>query len=136
MTPVGAKDTLPSTPYSHEGWTRVEDLITELAALEKRAVEGAAPLLEDKTKQALQRIVEAAHEFGRSWSGSWIGYQANVYYAGFQPRPRGAVFSIEWGLMETAFGGYTESDWEEYPFDAVIEAVLAKAGNPDLEALS
>jgi len=60
---------------------------------------------------------------GRSFSGSWIGYHANVYYEGFKPPESGDHFSSEWGLM--AHWGYGSTGaWREYTFEQVKHAIF------------
>ena len=48
---------------------------------------------------ALTRLQDAAEKVSESWSGSWIGYHAYVYYDKLQPPLPGDHFSAEWGLM-------------------------------------
>jgi predicted nucleotide-binding protein len=114
----------------------VDNLIDELVVIERRCRRGAALLEEDAIKQVLQSISDAVDSLDKSWSGSWFGYQSCVYYANCQPRPPGATFSIEWGLSGTDFlMNASKGDWHEYPFEAVCDEVLRRAGNPDLDAL-
>ncbi len=90
---------------------------------------GRKPEIQDP----LERLERAVQEIKKSWSGSWLGYHANVYYEGLAPRPPGAHFSQEWGLT-TAFAGYGSSgDWVEFDSDAVKTAIRELAGNPNLE---
>ena len=44
---------------------------------------------------AMTRLQNAAETVGESWSGSWIGYHANVYYDKLQPPLPGDHFSPE-----------------------------------------
>ncbi|NKM14177.1 hypothetical protein GFL85_24685 [Rhizobium laguerreae] len=82
----------------------------------------------------LDALVEAADEVGISFSGSWLGYHARVYYHGFeQPRP-GDHFTQEWGLMER-FDSSPSDEWRECLPKAVMESVREKAGSPDLTIL-
>jgi predicted nucleotide-binding protein len=71
----------------------------------------------------LDSVKEAAEVVGAAWSGSWLGYQSRVYYAGFQTPPPGAHFSREWGLSE--YG--TSGDWREFDFQSVTESIRARA---------
>lgn len=79
------------------------------------------------------RVLEAASEVGKAWSGSNIGYQADVYYEGLQPRPAGAQFSTEWGLGDHWPIEATRGDWREYNRGAVRAAIFEQAGNPNLQ---
>jgi hypothetical protein len=86
--------------------------------------------------KTLDRLREAAQQVGQSWSGSWEGYQAHVYYANLKPPPPGHHFSSEWGLavgVTSALGG-THGDWRELPAEQVEAEIYRRAGNPDLVA--
>ena len=74
-------------------------------------VEGNSTLREN-----LERL-ESAHSY------SWLGYQANVYYSGFQPPPPGEHFSSEWGF-QPAIMNPTSSNWQEYSREDVERAAL------------
>ena len=63
-------------------------------------------------QEVLSALDSAAGEVGRSWSRSNLGYQANVYYAGFQVPPAGAVFSREWGFQGRFQGSV--GDWKPF----------------------
>ncbi len=84
---------------------------------------------------ALDRLEVSAKEFGKSWSGSWLGYHSRVYYKDFNSPPPGAKFSQEWGLMNTPFTRGTVVDWLEYNYDDVIALIYKKAGNPDISKI-
>jgi hypothetical protein len=79
----------------------------------------------------LEKLTASGQRVAKSWSGSWIGYQSRVYYAGLKSPPPGAHFSSEWGL-HGPFGGESSGDWEEVSRDAVENEIKHKAGNPDL----
>lgn len=79
-------------------------------------------------------LLRAAERIGKAWSGSWLGYHANVYYAGLMPPPAGAHFSQEWGLQET-FAQGTVGDWIEHDPDDVRSTVVERAGDVDVDAV-
>lgn len=80
----------------------------------------------------LKLIMEAATDLTRSWSGSNLGYHADVYYAGLVPRPSGARFSSEWGIEERWGFDETRGDWREFDRETVLEEIYSRAGaNPD-----
>lgn len=58
-----------------------------------------------------------------SFSGSWLGYHANVYYEGFNAPVPGDNFSVEWGFMNP-FGSRKPRKWREVRFENVQEAML------------
>ena len=80
----------------------------------------------------LDALEKAAIHVGKAWSGSWIGYHANVYYTNLEPPPPGAHFSAEWGL-EDAVGMGSRGDWLEFDADEVEVAIRELAGNPELD---
>lgn len=85
--------------------------------------------------EPLNALEAVANRVGKSWSGSWLGYHACVYYQNLELPPPGARFSQEWGFMDAYSIQDTIGDWVEFAFDDVEGAVLAQAGNPDLEPI-
>jgi len=81
----------------------------------------------------LDRLMDAAEEVGKSWSGSWLGYHSRVYYRDLKPVPASARFSKEYGLMDLSFIRKTVGDWVEYDFDDVVDAIHRIAGSVDLD---
>jgi len=84
----------------------------------------------NKAIKSLEKLELIASEVGKSWSGSWIGYQSRVYYKDFTAPPAGAHFSSEWGFYENVLRD-TLGSWAECQFDYVQEHITTKAGNPD-----
>ena len=80
---------------------------------------------EDYDLSKLDALEKAAIAIGKSWSGSWLGYQSRVYYADFQPPPPGAIFSKFWGLNSTK----TQGTWKEYTREEVSDFISEQAGN-------
>lgn len=98
-------------------------------------VESHLKTLDSKQDSVLYRLMAACEGLNASWSGSWLGYQARVYYRGFTKPPTGAHFSSEWGL--TSLGGFslpesTVGDWEEYSVERVVSEIERRAGVNDL----
>jgi hypothetical protein len=88
-------------------------------------------------EQQLTALQDRAQEVGRAASGSWLGYQANVYYADFQPPPSGAHFSQEWGLKDLSFSSLgSRGDWRDYDPHEVLAHIREGAGSPDLSAVT
>jgi hypothetical protein len=69
----------------------LEKLAGELA--NSPVTSGASAVADD-----LGRLEVAAREVSRAWSGSSLGYHANVYTHDLLPSG-GRQFSIQWGLM-------------------------------------
>jgi predicted nucleotide-binding protein len=91
---------------------------------------------EDSTfKEPLDLLENAANTLGKAWSGSWLGYQASVYYNDLQTPPPGAHFSQEWGLMDRFGIQGTTGDWREFRTEDLEKGIHKIAGNPDLEIL-
>ena len=80
----------------------------------------------------LSKLQDAASKIGKAWSGSSIGYHANVYYENLEQPPPGARFSQEWGLMDQTFIQETRGSWVEYNPDELKARIRSIAGNPDL----
>ncbi len=111
----------------------VIELLDGLAPFVEACAAAARALGEEPLKEQLQRIEAAAREVGRSWSGSSLGYHGNVFYKDLQKPPPGAVFSVEWGLMDQGFSFHdgTVGEWEEFdPVDVRVE-ILRRAGAAD-----
>lgn len=83
--------------------------------------------------RSVDAIEGAAKEIGKAWSGSWLGYHANIYYKDLQDPPTGDHFSVEWGFSQPF--EYRAGNWQEYKPDTVRKVILNKANNPDLEKL-
>lgn len=106
---------------------RIRVVGEEMAALDQ---EGQVPDFHDP----LEALKAAAESVGKAWSGSWLGYQANVYYRDLAPAPPGAQFSQEWGLHER-FSSYTVGAWEEFASDDVQSTIRRMAGDPDMGSI-
>lgn len=86
--------------------------IEQLEALRQK-LEGLLQDDADTRASTTQQTKEAVDLVGESWSGSSLGYHANVYYKDFQVPPPGAHFSMEWGLIDS-MGLGTSGSWSEY----------------------
>lgn len=85
--------------------------------------------------EAADALIDAATKFGKSWSGSWIGNHSRIYYKNFEVPPPGAIFSQEWGLMDSLTMG-SRGEWYEYLFDDVVSLIEEAAGNPSIDDIS
>lgn len=101
----------------------LEALVAPLRAYAQRIDE---PELADR----LLRLEEASHDAALAWSGSNLGYHARIYHEGLDVPPPGEHFSSEWGFQGMFQG--TTGNWVELPHDTVLQAIRAKAGDPDL----
>jgi predicted nucleotide-binding protein len=80
----------------------------------------------------MEALQTAATEVGKAWSGSPLGYHADVYYEGLKVPRAGDLFSQEWGLMDRYTN--TTSNYRVYSPDVVKAHILKVAGEPDLAA--
>jgi hypothetical protein len=110
------------------------DHYEELLALAKRLEGAAATARTSEFEEPTERLRQAVELVGRAASGSWLGYQANIYYASLRPPPPGAHFSQEWGLEELFGNMGSSGDWREFDPEAVRAHLHQLAGNPDLTA--
>jgi predicted nucleotide-binding protein len=107
--------------------TELNSIVEDLLQVEKLATDSEA-------SRAIEAIMKAAGEFAVAFSGSWQGYHSRVYYQNFQRPPPGAHFSQEWGLRGNEFRRLgSKGEWKEYDYEFVRNAVLQRAGNPDLQ---
>ena len=109
------------------------DFTPELLEIADSLDSAAAKAAPSDVIDALNALEKAADSIGKSWSGSWLGYHATVYYDGFRPIPAGAHFSQEWGLMDTTFIKDTKGAWVEFRRDTVMEVIFRTAGNASLD---
>ena len=84
-------------------------------------------------QEPLGVLEDAANEIGKSWSGSWLGYHAHMYYGDLEPRPPGAHFGQDSGFRGRSSRG-TTGKWSELPAEYVEAAIHELAGNPRMEA--
>jgi hypothetical protein len=106
-----------------------EELLEIANRLEGLAEAGEEP----SVKESIDAVKDAANRVGKAWSGSWLGYHADVYYEGLQAPPPGANFSQEWGLVDRTYGRDTTGSWQQFNPDDVKQVIMQMAGEPDLE---
>lgn len=80
----------------------------------------------------LDQLKEAAETVGKSWCGSWLGYQSCIYYDSFISIPAGAHFDVLWGNV-ASYGNQTHGRWLEYDFDCVVDHIYSLAGVDNIE---
>ena len=100
--------------------------LRELATRLRTAADIVSGVVERREVFALR---ESAETVGKSWSGSWLGYHARIYYKDFEVPPPGAHFNREWGLQQILDEG-TTGEWYEYSREAIRLAILEDAGKP------
>lgn len=64
-------------------------------------------------KERLNSLRETANEVNESWSQSWIGFHANLYYEDFQKPSWEKTFNSEWGSLNGIPDYWKEKDYDE-----------------------
>jgi hypothetical protein len=108
----------------------------ELFQVADAAAEVLAYARADDLQKPLVAIRKACDEAKRAWSGSNLGYHANVYWEGLQPKPPEVQFSPEWGLIRRL--GVRESApwaWCTMDREEVINAIISRASSPDIDSI-
>lgn len=105
-----------------------EELLGVANKLDELAQQADRPEIKD----ALARLQRAAEDAGKAWSGSWLGYHANVYYENLTSPPPGHHFSQEWGLMDR-FVADTCGTWVEYQAGGLEDEIRRRADYPDMQ---
>jgi predicted nucleotide-binding protein len=103
----------------------------ELLEARKILLEFAERYYADPASSSANEIFEQAMELGKSASGSWLGYQANVYYKNFSAPPAGKHFDIQHGTGGSYFSE-PASDWIEHTEEEVSNLLIDPAGKAAL----
>src|SRR6266487_4174254 len=81
------------------------------------------------TSQISQKLIHACNKIAKSWSGSFAGYHARLYYGNFETPTIDNQFSVEWGGINGIPDGWTERTTEEVK--ARIERITEKDFSTD-----
>lgn len=103
----------------------------ELLEVCKRLLDFAEQYDAAPATSVLNELWHRAQELGKSASGSWLGYQANVYYKGFSAPPAGESFDIQHGTGGSYFSE-SDPDWIERTNQEVSNLLLDPAGKEAL----
>jgi predicted nucleotide-binding protein len=110
--------------------TPIEELTTATKGLRAAAV--AVEL--ESIAGPMQVLGEAVEQIKRSFSGSWLGYHAYVYYEGLEPAPPGANFSQERGLKDLRYTSLgSRGHWQQFDPHEVKAIIFQRARSPNLE---
>lgn len=85
------------------------------------------------SETTLNELWQRAKELGKSASGSWLGYQANVYYKDFKASPAGEHFDIQNGTGGTYLSG-PNPNWIEHTAQHVFDLLVDENVKPALAA--
>ena len=113
------------------------DLLTELSQIIQEMDDLNKQASESGLNRILTRLEQAALEVATSWSGSWFGYQANVYYRNFRTPSKEAYFNRDRGtsppIRYVGPDPYaTTGHWVEYDPNKVTTEIHRRAGEPDM----
>lgn len=89
----------------------------------------------DDLQKPLSRLRVVCEQAKRAWSGSNLGYHANVYWDDLEPKPPDVQFSSEWGLMDSWPVHSPAEGWCQMDQHAVIADIIDRAGRPNIEAI-
>lgn len=103
----------------------------ELLKISFELQEKANYQVEMKDLDVLENTIQ---EIAKSWSGSNLGFHANIYYKDFSAPPAQANFSVEWGTLDPSFIDGTIGTWEKFTDDDIKSIIFNRAGNIDIEA--
>lgn len=97
------------------------ELLEIARSLEELGTQGQEPAILGR----VNRLKQAAEDVGRAWSNSWMGVQANTYYANLAPPPPDMLFNTDTRV-------YRNVGWTAYQPEQVVNAVKERAGNLDM----
>jgi len=69
-------------------------------------------------------LKENLEQAGKAFSGSWLGYHANIYYRNLETPKPGDRFNSEWGFSSGYFD-YSSENWGECTRDSLRDAMLS-----------
>lgn len=109
--------------------------IDDLNAVVSDADDLLAKINDNGLRKQLEALEAACDSIDRAWSGSNLGYHANVYYHDLNPKPAHVEFSSEWGLMDRWPTHQPDRGWVKMDDKAVEREILDRAGVPDLDKI-
>jgi len=113
----------------------MDNIVDNLIRIARKCDRAFAPFKVGVINAMNDRLMNACDDIGTSWSGSNIGYHAEVYLNGFhRPRP-GDIFDRQWGMIGNSFSR-SRGDWTVSDYDCVKDAIMARAGVSDLSPIA
>lgn len=100
----------------------LKEISVALLAKVKELQDTLGPEL-SRIEKSSAAVNNATHQIVSSWSGSWIGYHADLYYRDFAPPPLQNSFSPEWGGINGIPPG-----WQRRSADEVKERIEKLSG--------
>jgi predicted nucleotide-binding protein len=119
-----------------QGDSSVDDTLDDMVRIARRCERAARAFDTDPLPAMRDRLNVAINEVSKAWSGSFIGYHANIYIQELRPRRPGEHFDSEWGGVGSHVSlSRTRGPWAEYSYEAVQDEILRRAGISDLSAM-
>jgi hypothetical protein len=109
--------------------------VDELLQLADAAAQLRTRIQEKALQKPLEGLRQSSATAARAWSGSNLGYHADVYYEDLQPKPPAVQFSAEWGLEERWPVHCPDLHWQIMDSKAVIDKIISHAGGHDPKAI-
>jgi hypothetical protein len=81
-------------------------------------------------RDELEKIINTLTDLAESWSGSFLGYHAELYYGDFERPSLDSRFDVEWGGTRGIPAG-----WSDRTYDDVVQFVKSKHKKIDLDAI-
>lgn len=106
------------------------DLIAEVA---NQCEEASRLFSAEPVASQMDKLSDAIASVRPSWSGSWLGYHADLYLPGFREPRQGERFDPNWG-HNGPFSGSSDA-WITHPYEQVKAEILQRAGVPSTAAI-
>jgi len=84
-----------------------------------------------KIKRDLEKLIDTISIVKDSWSGSWIGFHANLYYRGFVKPKWQEQFDSEWGSTQSI-----SDNWVEQSYNDIYNLLREINDDVDLSAIT
>ena len=107
----------------------------ELFSISEAASAALADLQKAEIQQPLARLEQVCKEAKRAWSGSNLGYHADVYWDGLEAQSPIGQFNPEWGLMDRWPAHTPAREWRVMDPGDVRKTLLSRAGDPDIASI-
>jgi hypothetical protein len=104
----------------------MNDSLKEIEDIKIKCIDALKIFDDANTIRIFNALDNSINKVAQSWSKSWIGYQACVYYADFSIPQSGDNFSIEFGFNSILNSPVSEN-WRQYNYEQVLHSILHKA---------
>jgi predicted nucleotide-binding protein len=104
----------------------MSDTLSDLRSIKLNCVKALKIFDDVRVTKTFETLDISINKVAHSWSHSWIGYQAYIYYTGFSYPQSGDMFSIEWGLRGS-FTNPASGNWQQFSYEQVVDAILIRA---------